>query len=176
MATAADAALPHLLDLCAREALAQVGASDAGLDAEALGLLNDTIPSDILDKALDIAERGFVSCCVGAPSGRRVFRVSGTAAEPYTCFPLVYCSCPDFFQRSFGQGGGGAAAARRRVLGESGGGGNDEMALPAGGGFLFCKHVVAVQLAQAMGSCAEHAVTDAVLGDMLCPDVLVSIA
>ena len=171
----AAAALPHLLDLCAREALAQVGGSDAGLDADMLGLLNDTIPSDILDKALDIAERGFVSCCVGTPSGRRVFRVRGTAAEPYTCFPLMYCSCPDFFQRSFGQGtgGGAAAAARRRVIGEHGGDG-DEIALPAGGSFLFCKHVIAVQLAQAMGSCAEHAVTDAVLGSMLCPDVIIA--
>jgi hypothetical protein len=106
--------------------------------------------------------------------------------------PLTYCSCPDFFQRSFGSHGGGgggrsgaaAAAARRRLGGDRArraeqqqqqqqqGPGPSSLAaasaVPTGGGFLFCKHIVAVHVAQAAGLCAEHSVSDGALGEMLC--------
>ena len=188
MADAQIEFLSHGLDLISRRVLSNVST----LDAETLELLNDTIPSDILEKALDIAERGAVSCIVGAPSGHRMFRVRGTASEPYTCLPLTYCSCPDFFQRSFGSHGGGgggrsgaaAAAARRRLGGDRArraeqqqqqqqqGPGPSSLAaasaVPTGGGFLFCKHIVAVHVAQAAGLCAEHSVSDGALGEMLC--------
>lgn len=43
-------------------------------------------------KALQLVERGAVHCFQGAPSGRRVFQVSGRAAA-HTTLPRHYCTC-----------------------------------------------------------------------------------
>lgn len=91
-----------------------------------------------LVQALDLLDRDSVSH-VTCPSGRELYRVQGSGARAYTCLASSnYCSCPSFVYGVL-------------VRGES----------------LLCKHMLAVQLARAMGSCKERSVSDEEFAEIL---------
>ncbi|XP_043910448.1 zinc finger SWIM domain-containing protein 7 isoform X2 [Protopterus annectens] len=76
--------------------------------------------------ALDLVDQHSVTQFV-APSGRAVYQVIGSSGRVYSCFSSChYCSCPAF---SF-------SVLRK----------NDS---------LLCKHILAVYLSQATGTCQE---------------------
>ncbi|XP_063813443.1 zinc finger SWIM domain-containing protein 7 isoform X1 [Pseudophryne corroboree] len=81
--------------------------------------------------ALDLVDQRSVTH-VTSPSRRSTFQVTGSSGKMYTCYKAChYCSCPAF---SF-------SVLRRH---ES----------------MVCKHILAVYLSQAMGTCQELMVSD----------------
>ncbi|KAM4700035.1 zinc finger SWIM domain-containing protein 7 isoform 1-T2 [Discoglossus pictus] len=88
--------------------------------------------------ALDLVDQHSVTKVI-SPSGRTTFQVTGSSGKMYTCYSSChYCSCPAF---SF-------SVLRR----------NDNM---------VCKHILAVYLSQALGSCQELTVSDKQMCDIL---------
>ncbi|KAK9841789.1 hypothetical protein WJX81_003142 [Elliptochloris bilobata] len=94
-----------------------------------------------LERALQIIDKGDVKCYVAEKSGRTVYQVKGkTAAEPYTVFPLDYCSCHAFLYDVVGHGGS------EQVL---------------------CKHQLAARIASALRRCPTIVVPDTALVQLL---------
>ncbi|KAM4797455.1 zinc finger SWIM domain-containing protein 7 [Rhinophrynus dorsalis] len=88
--------------------------------------------------ALDLVDRHSVSQ-VTSPSGRTAFQVIGSSGKTYTCYSSChYCSCPAF---SF-------SVLRK----------NDSM---------VCKHILAVYLSRAIGTCQELTVSERQMSDIL---------
>ncbi len=91
-----------------------------------------------LPQALDLVDRKHVSHCV-CPSGRELYRVQGSGQRTYTCLVSSnYCSCPSFVYTVL-------------VREDS----------------LMCKHMLAMQLAQAMAAAQEVAVSDEEFAELL---------
>ncbi|XP_063306116.1 zinc finger SWIM domain-containing protein 7 isoform X1 [Pelobates fuscus] len=89
-------------------------------------------------QALDLVDQRSVTR-VTSPSGRTTFQVTGSSGKMYTCYSFChYCSCPAF---SF-------SVLRKN---ES----------------LLCKHILAVYLSQATGTCQERTVSDEQICDIL---------
>ncbi|KAF0310189.1 Zinc finger SWIM domain-containing protein 7 [Amphibalanus amphitrite] len=92
----------------------------------------------LLEPALDLIDRSAVSRLV-APAGRAVYRVLGSGGVPYYCpQPLTFCPCPAF-----------------------------QYTVLQRGDQPLCKHLLAAKLAQALGKCADTAVSDPHLRDLL---------
>ncbi|XP_012945297.1 zinc finger SWIM domain-containing protein 7 [Aplysia californica] len=91
-----------------------------------------------LSSALELVEKSSVTH-IESPSGRALFQVIGTSGTPYTCFPnLRYCSCPAY----------NFSVLRKED-------------------HLMCKHVLAIQLSEAMGRSKKQSVSDAEIGNMI---------
>ncbi|KAG6927116.1 zinc finger SWIM-type containing 7 [Chelydra serpentina] len=74
-----------------------------------------------------------------SPSGRAVYQVLGSSGKPYTCYVSChFCTCPAF-----------AFAVLRK---------NDS---------LVCKHILAIYLSQATGTCQELSGSDQQLAGIL---------
>ncbi|XP_077775910.1 zinc finger SWIM domain-containing protein 7 isoform X1 [Podarcis muralis] len=88
--------------------------------------------------ALDLVDRQSVTR-ITSPSGRRVYQVVGSSGKHYTCYASChFCSCPAFM----------FSVLRK-------------------GDSLVCKHLLAVYLSQALGSCQELTVPDKQLTSLL---------
>ncbi|XP_033028197.1 zinc finger SWIM domain-containing protein 7 isoform X1 [Lacerta agilis] len=88
--------------------------------------------------ALDLVDRQSVTR-ITSPSGRRVYQVVGSSGKHYTCYASChFCSCPAF-----------TFSVLRK------------------GDSLVCKHLLAVYLSQALGSCQELTVPDKQLTRLL---------
>uniref|UniRef100_A0A8D0BS73 Zinc finger SWIM-type containing 7 n=2 Tax=Salvator merianae TaxID=96440 RepID=A0A8D0BS73_SALMN len=91
--------------------------------------------------ALDLVDRQSVTR-ITSPSGRTVFQVVGSSGKRYTCYSSChFCNCPAF-----------AFSVLRK------------------GNSLVCKHLLAVYLSQAVGSCQELTVPDKQLTRLLLPE------
>ncbi|CAI5794715.1 zinc finger SWIM domain-containing protein 7 [Podarcis lilfordi] len=88
--------------------------------------------------ALDLVDRQSVTR-ITSPSGRQVYQVVGSSGKHYTCYASChFCSCPAFM----------FSVLRK-------------------GDSLVCKHLLAVYLSQALGSCQELTVPDKQLTRLL---------
>ncbi|CAH1252934.1 ZSWIM7 [Branchiostoma lanceolatum] len=104
--------------------------SNRYMSDDLLSALQDVFGSSLL-ASLDIVDRKGVTH-VTSPSGRHLYLVVGSSGKLYTCLPSgLYCPCSFFTYATL-------------MRGES----------------LVCKHVLAVQLAQAMGALQELSVSD----------------
>ncbi|KAJ7308790.1 hypothetical protein JRQ81_008055 [Phrynocephalus forsythii] len=91
--------------------------------------------------ALDLVDRHSVTCAV-SPSGRMVYQVAGSSGKIYTCYASChFCTCPSF-----------TFSVLRK------------------GDHLVCKHLLAVYLSRALGSCQELTVQDQELTRLLLPE------
>ncbi|XP_066221059.1 zinc finger SWIM domain-containing protein 7 isoform X2 [Saccopteryx leptura] len=89
-------------------------------------------------QALDLVDRQSITL-ISSPSGRRVYQVQGSSGKTYTCLVSCHhCSCPAF-----------AFSVLRK------------------GDSLLCKHLLAVYLSRAMGTCQELSISDRQLTDIL---------
>ncbi|KAM8814175.1 zinc finger SWIM domain-containing protein 7 [Rhynchonycteris naso] len=89
-------------------------------------------------QALDLVDRQAITL-ISSPSGRRVYQVLGSSGKTYTCLASCHhCSCPAF-----------AFSVLRR------------------GDSLLCKHLLAVYLSRAVGTCQDLSVSDKQLTDIL---------
>ena len=94
-------------------------------------------------QALDLIDRNAVTH-FACPSGRELYRVQGSSARVYTCLVSTnHCSCPSFVYTVL-------------VKEDS----------------LMCKHMLAVQLARAMGTAHEVIVTNEEFAQLLGSDAL----
>uniref|UniRef100_A0A8D0GHZ3 SWIM-type domain-containing protein n=1 Tax=Sphenodon punctatus TaxID=8508 RepID=A0A8D0GHZ3_SPHPU len=92
--------------------------------------------------ALDLVDQRSVTR-VTSPSGRAVYQVLGSSGKLYTCYSsCLFCTCPAF-----------AFSVLRR---------SDS---------LVCKHILAVYLSQAMGTCQELPVSDKQLSSIFLAEV-----
>ncbi|XP_053223624.1 zinc finger SWIM domain-containing protein 7 isoform X2 [Podarcis raffonei] len=88
--------------------------------------------------ALDLVDRQSVTR-ITSPSGRQVYQVVGSSGKHYTCYASChFCSCPAFM----------FSVLRK-------------------GDSLVCKHLLAIYLSQALGSCQELTVPDKQLTRLL---------
>nr|XP_056720992.1 zinc finger SWIM domain-containing protein 7 [Euleptes europaea] len=88
--------------------------------------------------ALDLVDHQSVTRIL-SPSGRTVYQVLGSSGKLYTCYASChFCSCPAF-----------AFSVLRK---------NDS---------LLCKHLLAIYLSQALGTCQELTVSDKQLTSLL---------
>ncbi|XP_078669842.1 zinc finger SWIM domain-containing protein 7-like [Branchiostoma floridae x Branchiostoma belcheri] len=107
------------------------------LSDDLLSALQDVFGTSLLS-ALDIVDRKGVTH-VSSPSGRHLYLVVGSSGRLYTCLPSgLYCPCTYFTY---------AALMKWEAL--------------------VCKHVLAVQLSQAMEACQELNVSDEELVGLL---------
>ncbi|XP_054857984.1 zinc finger SWIM domain-containing protein 7 [Eublepharis macularius] len=91
--------------------------------------------------ALDLADHQSVTRIV-SPSGRTVYQVLGSSGKLYTCYASChFCSCPAF-----------AFSVLRK------------------GDSLLCKHLLAIYLSRALGTCHELTVSNKQLTRLLLMD------
>ncbi|XP_067328218.1 zinc finger SWIM domain-containing protein 7 [Anolis sagrei] len=90
--------------------------------------------------ALDLVDRQSVTR-LASPSGRTVYQVSGSSGKLYTCYASChFCSCPAF-----------TFSVLRK------------------GERLVCKHILAIYLSRALGTCQELTVPEQQLTKLLLP-------
>uniref|UniRef100_A0A6J0UVJ0 Zinc finger SWIM domain-containing protein 7 n=1 Tax=Pogona vitticeps TaxID=103695 RepID=A0A6J0UVJ0_9SAUR len=91
--------------------------------------------------ALDLVDRHSVTR-FASPSGRMVYQVVGSSGKTYTCYASChFCTCPAFM----------FSVLRK-------------------GDSLVCKHLLAIYLSRALGTCQEVSVPDQQLARLLLPE------